>query len=58
MVSLWIIYDGIYIDAQMRTMVLVYLPTKLAHKNGVNVGKYTIHGAHGMGFTMGFIDID
>ena len=23
------------------SMVLVYLPTKLAHKNGVNVGKYS-----------------
>ena len=26
---------------------IVYLPTKLAHKNGVNVGKYSIHGAYG-----------
>jgi hypothetical protein len=28
-------------------MVLVYLPTKLGHKNGVNVGKYSIHWAYG-----------
>jgi hypothetical protein len=27
-------------------MVLEYLPTKLAHKNRVNLGKYSIHGAY------------
>ena len=25
----------------MRTMVLEYLPAKLGHKHGVNVGKYS-----------------
>ena len=27
----------------MRTMVLAYLPTKLGHKNGVNVANVGIH---------------
>ena len=40
---------GIY-PAQMRTMVLEYLPTFTA-KNGPNVGKYSIHGASGLIYT-------
>ena len=31
----------------MRTMVLVYLPTKLGDFLWANVGKYSIHGAYG-----------
>jgi hypothetical protein len=35
-------------------MVLVYLPTKLGDKNGVNVGKYSSTMEH-MGLFLGFI---
>ena len=31
----------------MRTMVLVYLPTKLGDFLWANVGKYSIHGEYG-----------
>ena len=32
----------------LQPMVLVYLPTKLGHWLGVNVGKYSMHGASGI----------
>ena len=35
------------------SMVLVYLPTKLDDFVRANVGKYSIHGAYGIG-SMGF----
>ena len=40
----------IWLESHMRTMVLVYLPTKLGDFVRVNVGKYTIHGASGDDF--------
>jgi len=40
-----VVFD--YTITHMRTMVLVYLPTKLGDFVRANVGKYTIHGAYG-----------
>jgi len=36
-----LISSGLPKVSQMRTTVLEYLPTKLGHKNGVNVSKYS-----------------